>query len=193
LHFCSSKPAILVEVISTFPKGSLSITADISIVSKRLRNKRERRAVTAIIRKFKVGDFEQVLALAQRYASWDATPTEADIEGFHSTNPEGFFVAEADEKIVGFVYGKESNPPAEVLDKWNSRKVASIETLAVDEDHRREGIASSLLATLLEGFRQNGVDLVTLSVPAEEIAAIKLYGKLGFEPRAQFLWKRLST
>ena len=193
MHFCSSKPAILVEVISTFPKGSLSITADISIVSKRLRNKRERRAVTAIIRKFKVGDFEQVLALAQRYASWDATPTEADIEGFHSTNPEGFFVAEADEKIVGFVYGKESNPPAEVLDKWNSRKVASIETLAVDEDHRREGIASSLLATLLEGFRQNGVDLVTLSVPAEEIAAIKLYGKLGFEPRAQFLWKRLST
>jgi len=162
-------------------------------VSKRLRNKRERRAVTAIIRKFKVGDFEQVLALAQRYASWDATPTEADIEGFHSTNPEGFFVAEADEKIVGFVYGKESNPPAEVLDKWNSRKVASIETLAVDEDHRREGIASSLLATLLEGFRQNGVDLVTLSVPAEEIAAIKLYGKLGFEPRAQFLWKRLSA
>ena len=193
MHFCSSKPATLVEVISTFPKGSLSITADISIVSKRLRNKRERRAVTAIIRKFKVGDFEQVLALAQRYASWDATPTEADIEGFHSTNPEGFFVAEADEKIVGFVYGKESNPPAEVLDKWNSRKVASIETLAVDEDHRREGIASSLLATLLEGFRQNGVDLVTLSVPAEEIAAMKLYGKLGFEPRAQFLWKRLST
>ena len=193
MHFCSSKPATLVEAISTFPKGSLSITADISILSKRLRNKRERRAVTAIIRNFKVADVEQVLALAQRYASWDATPTEADIEGFHSTNPEVCFVAEADEKIVGFVYGKESNPPAEVLDKWNSRKVASIETLAVDEDHRREGIATSLLATLFEAFRQNGVDLVTLSVPAEEIATMKLYGKLGFEPKAQFLWKRLST
>jgi ribosomal protein S18 acetylase RimI-like enzyme len=125
-------------------------------LSKRFRNKRKRRAVTAIIRKFKVADVEQVLALAQRYASWDATLTEADIEGFHSANPEGFFVAEAYEKIVGFVYGKESNPPAEVLDKWNSRKVASIETLAVDEDHRREGIATSLLATLLEAFRQNG-------------------------------------
>ena len=162
-------------------------------MTKRLRNTRERRVVTALIRKFKVADVEQVLALAQRYASWDATPTEADIEGFHSTNPEVFFVAEADEKIVGFVYGKESNPPAEVLDKWNSRKVASIETLAVDEDHRREGIATSLLSTLIEAFRKKGVDLVTLSVPAEEIAAMKLYGKLGFEPRAQFLWKRLST
>src|SRR6267143_4887229 len=123
--FVLLKPATLVEAISTFPKGSLSITADISILPKRLRNKRERRAITAIIRKFNVADVEQVLALAQRYASWDATPTEADIEGFHSTNPEVCFVAEADEKIVGFVYGKESNPPAEVLDKWNSRKVAS--------------------------------------------------------------------
>jgi len=151
------------------------------------------RVVVARVRKFEVGDVEEVLALAQRYASWDATPTKADIEGFHSANPEFFFVAEADKKVVGFVYGRESNPPAEVLDKWNSRKVASIETLAVDEDHRREGIATSLLATLLEAFRQNGVDLVTLSVPTEEIAAMKLYRKLGFEPRAQFLWKRLST
>jgi len=37
------------------------------------------------------------------------------------------------------------------------------------------------------------MDLVTLSVPAVEIAAMKLYAKLGFEPRAQLLWKRLST
>jgi ribosomal protein S18 acetylase RimI-like enzyme len=116
-------------------------------------------------------------------------PTEADIEGFHSANPEFVFVAVADEKVVGFVYGRGSNPPAEVLDKWNSRKAGSIETLAVDEDHRREGIATSLLATLFEAFKQNGVDLVTLSVPVVEIAAMKLYGKLGFEPRAQFLWK----
>jgi len=147
----------------------------------------------ARVRKFETGDGEQVLALAQRYASWDATPTKADIEGFHSSNPEFFFVAEADRKVVGFVYGKESNPPAEVLDKWNSRKVASIETLAVDEDHRREGIAISLLATLFEAFKQNEIDLVTLSVPAVEIAAVNLYAKLGFEPRAQFLWKRLTT
>src|SRR6267143_1904161 len=57
--FVLLKPATLVEAISTFPKGSLSITADISILPKRLRNKRERRAITAIIRKFKVADVEQ--------------------------------------------------------------------------------------------------------------------------------------
>jgi len=123
----------------------------------------------ARVRKFEVGDVENVLALAQRYASWDASPTKADIEGLHSANPEFFFVAEADNKVVGFVYGSESNPPAEVLAKWKSGKVASIETLAVDEAHRRQGIASSLLTALFEAFKQKEIDLVTLSVPVVEV------------------------
>ncbi len=154
---------------------------------------RERKAVKAVVRNFAASDLDQVLELAERYASWDATPTRVDVEGFHSASPEFFLVAEADKKVIGFVYGRESNPPAEVLDKWKSRKVASIETLAVDDNYRRRGIATSLLATLFEAFRQKKIDLVTLSVPVVEIGAIKLYGKMGFEPRAHFLWKRLDS
>ena len=99
------------------------------------------KAVKTRVRKFKINDLDQVVAIAERYASWDVTATEADIEGFHSASPEFFFVAEAENKILGFVYGRESNPPVETLNKWKSRKVASIETLAVDEDYRRQGIA----------------------------------------------------
>jgi ribosomal protein S18 acetylase RimI-like enzyme len=143
------------------------------------------------VRKVEVSDLDQVLTLAEGYASWDATPTKEDIEGFHSTAPEFFFVAEADKRILGFVIGRESSPPAEILDKWKSRKVASIDALAVDEDHRRRGIAASLLTVLFGVFKQKEIDLVTLSVPVVEKAAIMLYGKMGFEPRAQFLWKRL--
>ncbi|HYU54978.1 MAG TPA: GNAT family N-acetyltransferase [Candidatus Dormibacteraeota bacterium] len=150
-------------------------------------------AVKTRVRKFKINDLDQVVAIAERYASWDVTATKADIEGFHSASPEFFFVAEAENKILGFVYGRESNSPAEALDKWKSRKAASIETLAVDEDYRRQGIATSLLTALFEEFKQKEIDLVTLSVPTVEVAAMKLYGKLGFEPRAQFLWKRLSA
>jgi len=151
------------------------------------------KAVKTRVRKFKINDLDQVVAIAERYASWDVTATKADIEGFHSAGPEFFFVAEAENKILGFVYGRESSPPAEALNKWKSGKVASIETLAVDEDYRRQGIATSLLTALFEEFKQKEIDLVTLSVPAVEVAAMKLYGKLGFEPRAQFLWKRLSA
>ena len=45
----------------------------------------------------------------------------------------------------------------------------------------------------MKPFKQKGTDLVTLSVPAVEIGAMKLYGKMGFKPRAQFLWKRLDS
>jgi len=37
-----------------------------------------------------------------------------------------------------------------------------------------------LLTALFRAFRQKEIVLVTLSVPAVEIAAIELYGKLGF-------------
>jgi len=149
------------------------------------------RVVKTGVRKFEVRDLDHVLTLAERYASWDATPTKADVEGFHSANPEFFFVAEVGKKIVGFVYGTESNPPAETLDRWKSRKVASIETLVVDKEYRRRGIATSLVRVLFDVFKQKRIDLVTLSVPAVERAAIKLYEKMGFEPRGYFLWKRL--
>ncbi len=151
------------------------------------------KAVKTSVRKFKINDLDQVLGMAEKYASWDSTATKADIEGFYSSSPEFFFVAEADKKILGFVCGRESNPPAETLNKWRSRKVASIETLAVDKDYRRHGIATSLLSALFEAFKQKKIDLVTLSVPVVEIAAMKMYEKLGFEPRAQFLWKRLDS
>lgn len=128
-----------------------------------LRNTPRPKPVKARIRQFEVSDTASVLALAERYASWDITPTKADIEGFHVACPEFFFVTEADRKILGFAYGRESNPPAEVLEKWRSNRVASIETLAVDEDYRRQGIATTLLASLFEKFKQKGIDLVTLS------------------------------
>ena len=156
----------------------------------RPRKKRERFVKTQV-RTFEVRDLDQVLTLAERYSSWDATPTKADVEGFHSANPDFFFVAEVGKKIVGFVYGAESNPPAETLDRWKSRKVASIETLVVDEEYRRRGIATSLVRVLFDVFKQKRIDLVTLSVPAVEKAALKLYEKMGFEPRGYFLWKRL--
>ncbi len=75
--------------------------------------------------------------------------------------------------------------------KRKATKVGSIEILAVGEGHRRKGIATALLEKLFEGFRQKGIDYLTLAVPAEEEAARKLYDKLGFEIRAYHLSKRL--
>src|SRR5881409_2647131 len=115
------------------------------------------------IREYEPRDAGAVLQLAEKYAAWDSTPTISDIDSFHAQNPDLFFVAEAEEKIVGFVYGLESKPPEETLLKWKANKVGSVETLAVAEDQRRRGIATSLLTRLFQTFKEKGIDTVTLS------------------------------
>ena len=101
-------------------------------------------------------------------------------------------VAELNKRIVGFVYGRESkNVPDEVLRRWKTTKVGSVDVLAVEERYRRRGIATLLLNRLFAAFRERGIDTVTLSVPADEIGAKELYDKLGFETRGYFLKKKL--
>jgi len=144
------------------------------------------------IRRYEEKDRVAVLQLSQKYASWDSTPTEADIQGFHSSEPDFFLVAELNRRIVGFVYGRESkNVPDEVLRRWKATRVGSVEVLAVEEQYRRRGIATLLMDRLFVVFKRRGIDTVTLTTPADEIGAKELYDKLGFETRGYFLKKRL--
>jgi ribosomal protein S18 acetylase RimI-like enzyme len=144
------------------------------------------------IRRYEKSDGIVVLRLSQKYASWDITPTEADIQGFYSSEPDFFLVAELDRRIIGFVYGNESkNVPDEVLRRWKASKVGSVEVLAVEKGYRRRGIATLLLNRLFDAFRGRGIDTVTLSVPANEGGAKELYDKMGFETRGYFLKRRL--
>ena len=144
------------------------------------------------IRRYEEKDRVAVLQLSQKYASWDSTPTEADIQGFYSSEPDFFLVAELNRRIVGFVYGRESkNVPDEVLQRWKARKVGSVEVLAVEEQYRRRGIATLLMDRLFVVFKGRGIDTVTLTTPADEIGAKELYDKLGFETRGYFLKKKL--
>jgi len=144
------------------------------------------------IRLYEEKDRVAVLRLSQKYASWDSTPTEADIQGFYSSEPDFFLVAELNKRIVGFIYGRESkNVPDKVLQRWKATKVGSVEVLAVEEQYRRRGIATLLLNRLFRSFKRRGIDTVTLTTPADEIGAKELYDKLGFETRGYFLKKKL--
>jgi ribosomal protein S18 acetylase RimI-like enzyme len=144
------------------------------------------------IRRYEKNDKIAILQLSQKYASWDSTPTEADIQGFYSSEPDHFLVAELNRRIVGFVYGRESkNVPDEVLRRWRATRVGSVEVLAVEEQYRWKGIATLLLNRLFTVFREKGIDTVTLSVPTDEYGAKELYDKLGFETRGYFMKKAL--
>jgi len=130
-------------------------------------------------RRFEVGDVESVLARKDTLNGMQRGQRRT-FQGFHSANPEFFFVAEADKESLDSYMEANLILQRKVLAKWKSGKGASVEMLAVDEAHRRQGIASSLLTGLFEVFKQKEIDLVTQSVPVVEVEAMKLYGKLGF-------------
>ena len=138
------------------------------------------------IRSCTLNDLAAVHSLASEYTSFDATPTRADIEDLLQRNPEYFYVAEDDSgRILGFITGYERKGiPEAVLRTWKANRVGYIDLMAVDMSHRRKGIGTKLLNTLLEQFRTTGVDLVILDVPVEQESAVNLYRKLGFRIRA---------
>ena len=139
-------------------------------------------------------DLKAVFQIADKYASFDATPALADLEGLYARNPEFFFIAEDDlGKILGFVTGYErKGVPENVLSTWKADKVGYVDLMAVDATYRRRGVGTLLLNTLLDSFARSGVDLVILDVPVEQEAAVRLYKKHGFEVRAYNMKKYLA-
>src|SRR2546425_13196111 len=99
-----------------------------------------------VIRNYDSKDSKEVLVLAEKYASWDTTPTEADLGGVWSSDPELFLVAEGGGKAGGVLVGRRAREIAgEVLRKRGAAKDRSNGTLARDAPDRRRGNAKELL------------------------------------------------
>jgi len=142
------------------------------------------------LRVFKTEDMRAVLQLANAYAAFDGTTSESDLV-ITKFFQNGFWVAEEDDKVVGFAYGYFKDVPSGVLARWRASKVGEITLMVVDPSYRNKGIGTALLRKLLEEFKKAGADLITLHCPAEAIEAKKLYDKLGFEVRAYHMKKSL--
>lgn len=142
------------------------------------------------LRQFKKEDMKQVLHLANTYAAFDGTTSKADLN-ITSSFPEGFWVAEDADQVVGFAYGYFKDVPRETLTRWQANKVAEITLLAVRPEFRNRGIGTALIQQLLISFKAAGADLITLACPVKALSAKNLYDKLGFEIRAYYMKKRL--
>ncbi len=59
---------------------------------------------------------------------------------------------------------------------------AHIMTIAVDESHRRDRLATHLLLTLIDVALDNGAQHLTLELRVSNEAALRLYQKFGFAP-----------
>lgn len=142
------------------------------------------------IRIFRSEDMTNVLQLANMYAAFDGTTSEADLV-VSRFFPNGFWVAEEDGEVVGFAFGYFKDVPGEVLTRWGAFKIGEIMLVAVDANHRNKGIGTALLRRVLEELKKAGADRVILHCPAEAIEAKRLYDKLGFNTRAYHMAKLL--
>ncbi len=80
-----------------------------------------------------------------------------------------YFVALCDKKVVGYA------------GIWIVCEEGHITNIAVHPDYRHKGIASRLMAELIDTARSEGVADLTLEVRRGNADAIKLYEKFGFK------------
>lgn len=126
-------------------------------------------AVAIEIRSLELADLNSIEAIEQRayptpwsrsmFASELAKPTSICLGAF-----EG-------EQLVGYIIN------SRYVDAWHVMNVA------VDPDHQRRGIATALIERLIELTQDDERRGYTLEVRVSNEDAIRLYRKLGFEPR----------
>ncbi|WP_423793444.1 ribosomal protein S18-alanine N-acetyltransferase [Methanocaldococcus indicus] len=123
-----------------------------------------------IIRKFKAEDIDEVEEI-EKEAFKRPYPRNL-ILGLWTMYPNCFYVAEIDNKIVGYILG--------TLDFGNGHIVS----LAVRKEFRKKGIGTALLKTL-ENYYFNVLNCgyIVLEVRVSNIPARKFYYKMGYKDR----------
>ncbi len=74
---------------------------------------------------------------------------------------------------------------AEIMKSWQEDKVY-LYGLCVDVDYRGQGIGNKFMLDIFRYLKVENIKLVELTVAPENVEAIKLYEKIGFE-RKEFL------
>ncbi len=92
-------------------------------------------------------------------------------------DPDGFFLAERGERLVGFHWTK-------VEDASTANGAGEVYVLGVDPDEAGNGLGSALTAVGLRHLHGRGLRTVLLYVEATNAPALAVYERAGFRPHA---------
>lgn len=153
-----------------------------------------------IIRKANKKDFDCVVDLASQL--WETEqPFDQNIKAGYFQTESGqkellkgmksrksiFLVAVIDEKVVGFIYGYVSDQQDSVVEK-----VAYASLLCVDKSNRKKGIGTKLMDEFTNLVKEKGAGYIKLNAFADNIPAVELYHKKGFELYSVFYRKKID-
>jgi [ribosomal protein S18]-alanine N-acetyltransferase len=126
-------------------------------------------AVAVEIRPLELADLSAIEAIEQRAYP---TPWSRSMFASELAKPSSICLGAFEgDRLVGYIVN------SRYVDAWHVMNVA------VDPDHQRRGIATSLIERLFELTRDEDRRGYTLEVRVSNEDAIRLYRKLGFEPR----------
>ena len=85
-------------------------------------------------------------------------------------------VAELDGKVIGFIIGDES--------RWEygvPKNIGWIDTIGVDPDYQRKGIAKILFTEMTNNLKKVGVDTIITFVTRRDWILLKFFNSMGFQ------------
>jgi ribosomal protein S18 acetylase RimI-like enzyme len=107
----------------------------------------------------------------------------------HLNGDSFFHVAEDEGKVVGYVFAEIKR--LERPELYAVKETGFVDSLIVSEQFRGKGIGTELLQKTLEWFKSRGVMVCTIGVMKENVGAVSLYEKLGFQTWHMKMWKEL--
>lgn len=136
-----------------------------------------------IIRKMKLSDYETVYSLwlsCKGMGLNDLDDSRTGIEKFLKRNPETCFVAEINDKLIG------------VIMAGNDGRRGYIYHTAVHPDFRNQGIARTLVETVMKALKECGISKVALVVFERNQDGNVFWEKLGFTVRDDIIYRNKS-
>jgi ribosomal protein S18 acetylase RimI-like enzyme len=147
------------------------------------------------IRELELEDLPAVYALGESVFTADKWPSlyrtwdEYEPVSLFYSDGEFCFVAERDDRVVGFALGS-------LIDKRKSAwSYGYLTWIAVDPASKRGGIATQLVETITDAFIRAGARMMIVDTDAENTPAIKFFRRQGFghEDRHVYLSKNLTS
>lgn len=122
------------------------------------------------MRRMKEDDIFEVHAIerASFPNPWHLTTFRGEIHNRPISSPS-VIVHRLERKIIGYVI------------YWHIQDEIQVSNIAVHPDFRRMGVGESVLRQVLSQLKKEGAKYVSLEVRPSNMAAIKLYNKLGFD------------
>ena len=131
----------------------------------------------AVIRKMNQKDLDDVVAIDTKVlgnSRWDYWLMKMSLA--EQRLPIASLVAEADGKVVGFILGDASGYEYDVPEN-----IGWIDTIGVDPNYQKQGIARMLMKELIANLKKVGVDTVYTMVNWPDWDLLKFFHAFGFQ------------